>query len=125
MQKSAVQNTVLVVEDEMFIREMISSELREAGFAVVEAESGDDALATLPKLAQVDALLTDIRMPGAADGWTVAERCCDAFPGLPVVYVSGYITDPMRLVPGSVFLRKPYLPHQVVHTIKGLCATRA
>lgn len=115
---------VLVVEDDHLIREMIVSVLMDSGFKVIEAESGDVAIAALADLKEVDALLTDIRMPGAADGWTVAERFCEAHPGLPVVYVSGYITDPMRLVPGSVFLRKPYLPHQVVHTIEGLCASR-
>ena len=115
---------IIVVEDDYLIREMIASVLRDSGFEVIEAETGDDAIAALADLKEVDALLTDIRMPGAADGWTVAERYCEAHPGLPVVYVSGYITDPMRLVPGSVFLRKPYLPRQVVHTIEGLCASR-
>lgn len=118
------QRTIVVVEDDIFIREMISTELREAGFLVVEADNGDEAVAALPTIPKIDVLLTDIRMPGQTDGWAVAERFFEVHPGLPVVYVSGYITDPMRLVPGSVFLRKPYLPRQVIHTIEGLCAGR-
>src|SRR5215218_5326868 len=65
---------VLVVEDEWLVRELIVGELLDAGFDVVEAESGEAALARYHEH-NPDVLFTDIRLPGQIDGWDVAERC--------------------------------------------------
>jgi|SRR3954451_4086413 CheY-like chemotaxis protein len=73
---------VLVVEDEWLVRELIVAELLEAGFDVVEAESGEAALA---RYHNPDVLFTDVRLPGRIDGWDVAERCRASNSDLPVV----------------------------------------
>src|SRR5829696_926234 len=84
---------VLVVEDEWLVRELIVGELLDAGFDVVEAESGEAALARYHEH-NPDVLFTDIRLPGQIDGWDVAERCRASNSDLPVVYATGYSPTP-------------------------------
>jgi Response regulator receiver domain len=74
---------VLVVEDDPFVREMAVTGLENAGFVVTEAASGGEALNFLHAGIAVDALLTDIRLPGA-DGWTVASPLPYSFLRHPV-----------------------------------------
>ena len=79
---------VLVVEDDPFVREMAVAGLEDAGYEVIEAGSGEDALRLLQAGIALDALLTDIRLPGA-NGWVVARAYRERFPDLPVLYVTG------------------------------------
>jgi CheY-like chemotaxis protein len=60
---------VLFVEDELFVREMAVAGLEDAGFEVIEAASGGEALRLLHAGIAVDALLTDVRLPEANVGW--------------------------------------------------------
>jgi CheY-like chemotaxis protein len=62
---------VLVVEDDPFIREMAVAGSEEAGFEVMDAGSGEEALRLLQAGITLDAVLTDVRLPGA-NGWAVA-----------------------------------------------------
>jgi CheY-like chemotaxis protein len=110
---------VLVVEDDPFVREMAVAGLEDGGFEVVEAASGDDALRLLQTGIILDALLTDIRLPGA-NGWAVARAYREHFPELPVLYVTGY-AEQMQPVPGGIILSKPYRMAQVI----GVLATWA
>lgn len=111
--------TILVVEDEELVRDLIARELEEAGFVVIEAataEAGLDVLETRP----VGLLFTDIRLPGPMDGWRLAEEARACNPHLPVVYATGYSAEAPRLVAGGVFFRKPYLPSTVIAAIEKL-----
>ena len=108
---------VLVVEDEWLVRELIVGELLDAGFDVVEAESGEAALARYHEH-HPDVLFTDIRLPGQIDGWDVAERCRASNSDLPVVYATGYSPTEHRLVPGAVLISKPYTCARVIGVIK-------
>ncbi|ANY84317.1 hypothetical protein BB934_39555 (plasmid) [Microvirga ossetica] len=103
---------VLVVEDDPFVREMAVAGLEDAGFEVSEVASGSQALELLHTGIAVDALLTDIRLPGA-DGWTVAKAYRERFPHLSVLYVTGY-AERMMPVPGGIILSKPYRMAQVI-----------
>jgi CheY-like chemotaxis protein len=107
---------VLVVEDDPFVREMAVAGLEEAGFEAVEAASGGEALNLLQAGIAVDALLTDIRLPGA-NGWTVAKAYRERFPDLPIVYVTGY-AEQMQPVPGGIIISKPYRMAQVVGVLE-------
>ena len=98
---------VLVVEDDPFVREMAVTGLEDAGLEAIEAASGEDALRLLQAGITVDALLTDIRLPGA-DGWAVARAYRERFPDLRVLYVTGY-AEQMQPVPGGIILSKPYI----------------
>jgi CheY-like chemotaxis protein len=109
---------ILVVEDEWLVRELVVEELRGAGFEVLEAGTGDDAVARFAEHG-ADLLLTDIRLPGVLDGWAVAERCREAKPRLPVIYVTGYC-EQARMVPGAVLFRKPFRTAQILNAIAQL-----
>jgi CheY-like chemotaxis protein len=107
---------VLVVEDDPFVREMAVTGLEEAGFEVTEGASGAEALGFLQAGFALDALLTDIRLPGA-NGWVVARAHRERFPDLPVLYVTGY-AEQMQPVPGGIIISKPYRMAQVVGVLR-------
>jgi len=111
---------VLVVEDEPLVREMIAEDLREAGFTVLEAGDGESAASILNGTDRVDLLFTDIRLPGALDGWEVARLGRRARAALPVIYATGHTVDHSAEVEGSIFLSKPYEPSQIIETIRKL-----
>jgi CheY-like chemotaxis protein len=108
---------VLVVEDDSLIRELVVQALREAGYHVFHASTGEEALAWC-KRQLADVLVTDIRLPGDIDGWQIAEHCRQHDPELPVVYATGFSPVEPRPVPGSLFLQKPYNPEEVVRAVK-------
>ncbi len=114
-----VARAILVVEDEGLVRETIVAELQDAGFLVFEAETAEQGLEILEDRA-VHVLFTDIRLPGAMDGWGLAERARSLNPDLPVIYATGFSAEDPRFVPKSVFLRKPYLPSAVLAAIQKL-----
>jgi CheY-like chemotaxis protein len=103
---------VLVVEDDPFVREMAVAGLEDAGYEVIETGNGQDALRLLEAGISLDALLTDIRLPGA-NGWAVARAYRERFPDLPVLYVTGY-AEQMQPVPGGIIISKPYKLAQVI-----------
>jgi CheY-like chemotaxis protein len=109
---------ILVIEDDPFIRDMAVTELEDAGYQVMEAASGGQALRLLQAGIAVDALLTDVRMPEAT-GWEVAQAYRERFPELPVLYVTGY-AEQMQPVTGGIILSKPYKMSQVISLLNGL-----
>jgi CheY-like chemotaxis protein len=114
---------ILVVEDEDLVRTVAVQALEDAGFEVIEAATGEDALAHCGERV-ADALFTDIRLPGSIDGWDIAERCRELNPKLPVVYATGYSAQKPRLVPGSRLLHKPYELAQLIDTLGELLGRR-
>ena len=106
---------VLVVEDDAFVREMAVTGLEDAGYEVIEAASGGEALRLLQAGIAPDALLTDIRLPDA-NGWVVARAYRERFPDLPVLYVTGY-AEQMQPVLGGIIISKPYRMSQVVSVL--------
>ncbi|QRM33914.1 response regulator [Microvirga sp. VF16] len=111
---------ILVVEDDPFVRDMTVTELEDAGYEVMEAATGGQALSLLQAGIALDALLTDIRMP-EANGWEVAKAYRERFPDLPVLYVTGY-AEQMQPVPGGIILSKPYRISQVIGLLKDVAA---
>ena len=103
---------ILLVEDEGLIRLCAAEVLRDAGYDVVEAWNGDEAIRLLETDAPFHALLTDVLMPGRSDGFDVAARAREIDPDLPVVVVSGFAHNLQprldRLGPPLTFLGKPY-----------------
>ncbi|WOJ90025.1 response regulator [Methylocapsa polymorpha] len=102
------KQVILVVEDEALVKDALVLELEDAGFQVVTAENGDQASYILPKMPQIDLLLTDIRMPGRVDGWVLADMARCRRPNLPVIYTSGFSPQQGMEVEDSIFLPKPY-----------------
>ncbi|MET4316118.1 response regulator [Bradyrhizobium sp. RT4b] len=77
--------SVLLVEDDPLIRGFVVEALREAGYHVIHASTGEEALAWC-KRHVADVLVTDVRLPGQVDGWQIAERYREQDPELPVIY---------------------------------------
>jgi CheY-like chemotaxis protein len=117
--------TILVVEDEVLIGEMVADALEEQGFDVFVASNAADALRHIESGARVDALFTDVHLPGGMDGSELATRVRSLRPDMPIVYASGrwHPTDQARLVPRSVFLSKPYDPRDAGNLLMRLVAT--
>jgi CheY-like chemotaxis protein len=100
---------VLLVEDDTSVRASLAATLRDLGYRVLEAELADTGLALLASVGAVDAVLTDLAMPGPLDGLEFAEAVRSHRPSLPVLLVTGHL-DPLRgrRLPGGVgVLAKP------------------
>lgn len=111
---------VLFVEDNTALRYTVAAELRDAGYVVVEATTGEEAVAQLSGSGRIDVLLTDLRLPGRLDGWDIAERARGLRPGVPVIYASAYSYASPRQVAGSLMLHKPYPPEALLDALDAL-----
>ena len=109
---------VLVVDDEPLLRLMNADMLTDAGFEVIEAASGDEALSLLEQNSDVRVVFTDVEMPGRIDGFALADRIERTWPAIGVVVTSG------RCIPNASFnavaqrfLPKPYSMDHLVRLI--------
>ena len=109
--------TILVVEDQWLLRDEMARAFRADGWSVLEAATGEAAVEILQHN-RVDALLTDIQLGGALNGWDVAEAGRAANAATDIVYISGN-TDCSRRVSASHFFRKPYNPATIVAACRG------
>ncbi|WP_446484220.1 response regulator [Caulobacter sp. LARHSG274] len=82
---------MLVVEDDVFTRFAVGDHLRDCGYEVLEAETGQEAIDLLTNGAAVDVVFTDMRMPGKVDGFGVVRWLREHRPELPVLVASGHI----------------------------------
>jgi len=100
---------VLVVEDDINVRMVVSEYLRGSNYTVIEAISGDEAVAILASGAHVDIVFTDFRLPGALTGEMLAEWIGQEFPLIPVLLTSGEART-LRGAGGKErrFIAKPY-----------------
>lgn len=110
---SDAPRTVLVAEDDAFLRLMIADALRDEGLCVIEAASADEAFTVLSAGMDVHAVLTDVRMPGSMDGVELTRRVGVHWPGLPVFVTSGDL-DPAVAREMPAFIAKPYDLNAVV-----------
>lgn len=117
---------VLVVEDEPLLRMSTVEAVQSAGFEVVEAENGEQALDLLAKGEPVSIVLTDVEMPGPVDGFELAECVHEYWPGIRVVFLSGRLGEYDRWVDADdSFLYKPVYPEQITETLRELEAAPA
>ena len=110
--------TILVVEDEDIVRDMMHEVLISYGFSVLEADSGEKALKWDSE--EVDLLITDVIMPGIS-GAELADRFLERNPEAKVLFVSGYTGDEIarhgNLNENMMFLQKPFSPQTLVETV--------
>lgn len=110
--------TILVVEDDVLARCLISDELRIQGYKVLEASTADDALSVLEAI-RVDLLFTDIRLPGQRNGLDVARIVHQRQWPTQVVLTSG--RESTSTVPEldslGIFICKPYLLSHVLEVV--------
>jgi len=115
--------TILVVEDEAPVRELVCSFLISHGYTVLQAESGVKALELWKASKErVDLVLTDLVMPDRINGRELAERLWAECPKLKVIFTSGYSADVVGadfvLKRGLIYLQKPYHPSKLASTIR-------
>lgn len=108
---------VLLVEDEWFIRFDVAEQLRTAGFEVVEASTADEAMDYIASGERVDALITDIRMPGTLDGLELAGKLRVMQPMLLILVASGSVELESAASRVGRFISKPYDPKQIAALI--------
>lgn len=101
-------SAVLLVEDELLVRELASEDLHDIGFDVTAACDGDEALAYLREGRRFELLFTDIRMPGETDGWQLAREARQMLPDIRVIYATGLGDAANGLTDGERYVRKPY-----------------
>jgi CheY-like chemotaxis protein len=105
------RETILIVEDEPWVRGLARRCLEKTGYRVLEAANGEEALRLLAKADRVDLLVTDVVMP-RLNGPQLVERLRDMHPELLVIFVSGYPDHAAgaegRLDPATAFIAKPF-----------------
>ncbi|MEA2109579.1 MAG: response regulator, partial [Pseudomonadota bacterium] len=116
--------TILLVEDDAGIRKIISRQLRQAGYTVIEAENGRDALEQAGNhQAAIDLLFTDVIMP-IMGGSELYGKIKDIYPDIPVLFGSGYTDDKLPedilLLAKDHFINKPYNLKEVIARIRSL-----
>jgi CheY-like chemotaxis protein len=112
---------VLVVEDEVLVRMVLSDMLDDAGFKVIEAANADEALRVLAAVPEIEVVITDVEMPGGSiDGFELARRVRNQWR-MGVLLASGrQMPGADGLPDGTHFLLKPYSSDLLVKLIKTL-----
>lgn len=114
MARASATISVLLVEDEVLISELVADALSACGFAVHEAANGREALNYIESGGAVDVMFTDVNLPGPINGAELAIQVRQKRPDMPIVYASGsYNASLGRMVTRSVFMIKPYNTAQV------------
>ena len=114
------QGTILLVEDEDAVRMFGARALRNKGYTVLEADSGETALELMEASEQpIDLLVTDVVMP-QMDGPTLTKEVEARRPNIKVIYISGYAEDAFRSKVDSKvnFLPKPFSLGQLATKVK-------
>ncbi|MBI5836273.1 MAG: PAS domain S-box protein [Candidatus Eisenbacteria bacterium] len=115
--------TILLAEDEEQVRHLAAAVLREAGYAVIESADGDEAFARAAEGLRIDAVVSDVVMPGTG-GPELVRRLRASRPGLRALYVSGYSADAVvqgwEPGPGTRALQKPFHTEALVRAVREL-----
>jgi CheY-like chemotaxis protein len=113
--------TILLVDDEETVRRFGARTLEKAGFLVLSAGTGADALAAAEQRDDIQLLLTDVMMPGM-NGRELADLLLARRPYLRILFMSGYAEDVLAtnvgLGPGAAFLGKPFKPKALVAKVR-------
>lgn len=119
---------ILIVEDEVFIREVAEMLIQDWGHQTLCASDVDEALAILRSPQHIDALFTDIYLKALVHGGCdLAFQAIALRPGLRVLYTTGNtLTEKMKalLVEGTHFLRKPYTQNELQESVKDMLAEK-
>ena len=118
MAQPVQQQTILVVEDEFYIRMSAVMALRDEGFLVLEAMNSAEALKILSRHSETSILMTDVRMPGQMDGLALIARVQIDHPTIRSIVVSGNATAEQAHNAGAYeFVAKPYLAKTMLQAV--------
>ena len=116
------RETILMVEDDPALREVITVQLQLLGYRVVAVSSAQAALDVLHNGDRIELLLTDVILPGGMNGRELSRQAVQVRNGLPVVFMSGYSDDALihneRLDEGLILLQKPFKQVQLASALK-------
>jgi two-component system cell cycle sensor histidine kinase/response regulator CckA len=115
--------TILLVEDEDAVRELTLQILLDAGYTVLEASHGEEAIQVAQKYGgTIHLLLTDVVMPGGVSGPQLVAHLASQQKNIKFLYMSGYADDAVihhgRLEPGTHFLQKPFSSNTLVRKLR-------
>jgi two-component system cell cycle sensor histidine kinase/response regulator CckA len=121
LRPSGGRETIMLVEDETTVRTIASQSLRAAGYDVIEASSGSEALTALQsRIVPIDLLVTDVVMPQMS-GRELVRRCEETSRNMKVLYISGYAEKQIVnqiLDEGAAFLSKPFTPSSLTAKVR-------
>ena len=114
--------SVLLVDDDQEVRDIVLNALREIGCRVEAAENGDDAISLIRSGAEYDLIFTDMVMTGDAGGPDVARAARAVAPNIPVIFCSGYprgaLDGEEASIEGALFLSKPFHQDELVRILE-------
>ena len=113
--------TILVADDDAAVRKVTTRVLERAGYKVLAAGTGAEALQILEQAGTADLLMTDVIMPGM-NGRDLAAQVLQMRPGMKVIFLSGYtdetITPHGVLPPGVNYIEKPFSQDGMIETVR-------
>jgi signal transduction histidine kinase len=122
--RSQRRETILLVEDNDGVRDYARGALEDFGYAVIEAADANQALRLIAKKPTITLLFTDVVLPGSMSGRDLADRVRHKYPGLPVLYTTGYTRNAIvhqgRLDPDVHLLNKPYTQQDLARKVREL-----
>jgi CheY-like chemotaxis protein len=115
--------TILFVEDDDMVRNMVSAVLKQYGYNVIEAENGSVGIALCKREQKIDLMITDVVMPGTS-GPELVRQISTLQPDMKVLYVSGYTDEAIVhhgvLDENTPFLQKPFTPQKLALKVQEL-----
>ena len=116
------RETILLVEDEEAVRQLVKEVLVQRGYTVLEAQDGAEAISVCSRHeGPLDLLVTDVVMPRMG-GQEIAARLASRRPGMKILYMSGYTDNAIVhhgvLDPGTAFLQKPFTPDALARKVR-------
>ncbi len=118
-QREAQSEVILVVDDELIIREVVRTVLEASGYRVIDAGTAKEALGILRNGTAVGLLISDVLMP-EINGIELAEDARRLRPDMPILFVSGYWDRFEHSADGFECVQKPFAPAELVSKIREL-----
>jgi CheY-like chemotaxis protein len=113
---------ILVVEDDALVRRYVVTQIKNLGYAALEASNAAEALDIIDNAATIDLLFTDVIMPGSMNGRQLADETLKRRPSLKTLYTSGHTENAIvhhgRLDPGVLLLANPYRMSDLARMIR-------
>ena len=120
LKQNGQQAQVLLVEDDVGVRQFVQRALHKMGYVVDLAENGDFAWEKLQQTKQYQLVLTDIIMPGSISGLELYSRIRQDYPETKVLCMTGYSEQVESTLSEQHLLRKPFMRNQLAHKLQEL-----
>lgn len=111
--------SILIVDDELMLRDVVVEALQDQGYDVLVASDGPGALEIMRGSARIDVVFSDVSMPNGMSGVELAEHAAEIRPGIRIILASGFAKGQLPSLPKDVhFLPKPYRIGQLVESLQ-------